>query len=167
MVGLVARERAEYLGHIAWSADGAYCLEHIILNIYCLEHIHEQVLPAALLAHPSADTRAAPPWPEATLPRHITTHTHSSRHKAIGQTESKPVQATVTSRAWSSTAVISEQASARRLTAAASSRARRAAPGVAVTLDSSRSAVADSHELVPETYRLAVRPKAPKARFED
>ena len=49
-------------------------------------------------------------------------------------------------------------------TAAASSRARRAAPDVAVTLDSSRSAVADSHELVPETYRLAVRPKA---HFED
>ena len=109
MVGLVARERAEYLGHIAWSADGAYCLEHIILNIYCLEHIHEQVLPAALLAHPSADTRAAPPWPEATLPRHITTHTHSSRHKAIGQTESKPLQATVTSGTGSSTTVISEQ----------------------------------------------------------
>ena len=163
MVGLVARERAEYLGHIAWSADGAYCLEHIILNIYCLEHIHEQVLPAALLAHPSADTRAAPPWPAS----HITTHTQllSQGNRADGEQactghgdKSGLELDGCHIRASLCTATL-------KATAAASSRTRRAAPDVAVTLDSSRSAVADSHELVPETYRLvAVRPKA---HFED
>lgn len=71
------------------------------MNRYCLQRCWRIRQPTPAQLHLGL---------QATLP-----HTHSSCHKAIGQTESKPVQATVTSRAWSSTAVISEQASARRL----------------------------------------------------
>ena len=127
------------------------------MNRYCLQRCWRIRQPTPAQLHLGL---------QATLP-----HTHTQLlSQAIGQTESKPVQARVDKsgleldgchiRASLCTATL-------EATAAASSRARRAAPDVAVTLDSSRSAVADSHELVPETYRLAVRPKAPKARFED